>query len=477
MKRNILLLLFSLFATPYSQALEKLDHNKLATEFVSTLNSRNLKNIEQFVQHHFSPTALARWEGTGKDRYSEYSMNIALFHGRFDSISSELDESNGQIRHINKVYSKNTDMYYNLFINFNTDPSHAITGWYLREAPQKLNKKVITESQLIEEVAQYTEQLSKNGTFSGTVLLAKNDNILFSHAAGLASYRYKVNNNINTKFQIGSMNKMFTSVAVLQLIESGKVSLHDPITKFIDRRIFGSGNFEHIQIRHLLTHTSGIGGMSGFDDIQNEARSLADILPLFKSVDITFEPGTQWQYSNTGMMLLGHLIETVSGENYYDYIDKHIYQKADMTNSGSFDLDVPVENTARNYWFSIKTKQLTENLMLQSVKGLPAGGGYSTVNDLHKFALAMQNGSLVGPQLANRALTAKPELNAESWGYGFSVRKTDAGLVVGHNGAHLGMTARLNVYQDKGYILAVLGNLQTSAWPIVAKVDQLMNHL
>uniref|UniRef100_UPI003D0DA197 serine hydrolase domain-containing protein n=1 Tax=Pseudoalteromonas sp. TaxID=53249 RepID=UPI003D0DA197 len=245
----------------------------------------------------------------------------------------------------------------------------------------------------------------------------------------------------------------------------------------IDKSILGKGDFSKIKIRHLLSHTSGIGNISGYDEIQNKVRSLKDIQHLYTSIDATFEPGTEWRYSNTGMVLLGQVIENVTGENYYDYINENVYKKANMQQSGSYDLDVPVKNTARNYWFSVETGQVTENLMFQSVKGGPAGGGYSTVGDLHKFAMAMQNAQLVSRELSNKALSAKPELNAPNWGYGFSVRSSAGNTTVGHNGSHLGMTARLNMYQEKGYILVVLGNFQSSAWPVVAKVDQLIKRL
>ena len=263
----------------------------------------------------------------------------------------------------------------------------------------------------------------------------------------------------------------------MQLVETGKISLDDPLTKFIDKNLLGKGNFEKIKIRHLLSHTSGIGNISGYSEIQNKIRSLKDIEHLYNSIDSTFEPGSQWRYSNEGMMLLGQVIESVTGESYFDYINQNVYQKANMKQSGSFDLDVPVKNTARNYWFSVETGQITENLMFQSVKGGPAGGGYSTVGDLHKFALALQNGALISRELTQVALTEKPELNAPNWGFGFSIRNSDGNTVIGHNGAHLGMTARLNMYQEEGYILVVLGNFQSSAWPVVAKIDQLIKRL
>ena len=474
----ITLIIFISCISQQAQATKELDYNNLANQFITVLNSKDLNKVEGFVVKNFSPDSLARWDGTGKDRYVGYSINTALFHGELNVISTELETSNNRIRHISKVYSKNTEMQHEVVILFNNEPLQAITGWYIEADPQNPDSKgSFTESQLVNEVKVYTERLAKNGAFSGTILLAKHNNVLFNAAYGLASHRYDVKNNLDTKFQIGSMNKMFTSVAILQLIEAGKLSLDDSLTKFIDKSLLGKGDFEKIKIRHLLSHTSGIGNMSGYSEIENKVRSLKDIQHLYTSINTTFEPGTQWRYSNTGVTLLGQIIENVTGENYFDFINKNIYQKANMQQSGSFDLDVPVKNTARNYWFSVETGQVTENLMFQSVKGGPAGGGYSTVGDLHKFALAMQNGGLLSLELSKVALTAKPELNAPNWGYGFSVRNSEGNTIVGHNGSHLGMTARLNMYMDKGYILVVLGNYQSSAWPVVAKVDQLIKRL
>ncbi|ALQ07368.1 serine hydrolase domain-containing protein [Pseudoalteromonas fuliginea] len=476
MKRYLVTLLF-LITIICNQALaaDKLNYNKLADEFISVLNSKDLKQVEDFIVKNFSPDALSRWDNTGKDRYVGYSMNVALFHGSLSLLSTELDTSNNRIQHISKVYSKNTDMQYEIVIDFNEE--QAVTGWFVGENPKSLDMISLTESQLVNEVKNYSNLLAINGIFSGTILLAKGNKVLFTKAHGLASRRYDVKNNLDTKFQIGSMNKMFTSVAILQLVEAGKVLLDDPITKFIDKTLLGKGDFDKIQIHHLLSHTSGIGNIAGFDEIQHKVRSLEDIQHLYSSIETTFKPGSQWRYSNTGMLLLGQVIESVTKESYFKYIDKNIYQKANMQHSGSFDLDVPIKNTARNYWFSVETGEITENLMFQSVKGGPAGGGYSTVGDLYKFALAMQNGTLISRKLSQEALTSKPELGAENWGYGFSVRGADNNKIVGHNGAHLGMTARLNMYQDKGYILVVLGNFQSSAWPIVAKVDQLIERL
>ncbi|MGS0536378.1 serine hydrolase domain-containing protein [Pseudoalteromonas sp. SaAl2] len=158
-------------------------------------------------------------------------------------------------------------------------------------------------------------------------------------------------------------------------------------------------------------------------------------------------------------------------------MQQHIYQKAGMTDSGSFDLDVPIKNTARSYWYSFETNAITENLMKQAVKGGPAGGGYSTVGDLHRFALSLMSNRLLNSELTSQATSAKPEMLSPNYGYGFSVRGDEGNQIIGHNGAHLGMSAQLNIYRDKGYILAVLGNSSGGAEPIVIAANSLIEQL
>ena len=177
------------------------------------------------------------------------------------------------------------------------------------------------------------------------------------------------------------------------------------------------------------------------------------------------------------MRMLGHVIEAVTQQSYYDFIATQIYNKAGMGHSGSFDLDVPVKNTARSYWYSVDTNRITENLMMQGVKGDPAGGGFSTVGDLHKFALALNNKQLLNTATVQLATSAKPELNSPNYGFGFSVRGAKGNQIIGHNGSHLGMSAQLNIYRDKGYILAVLGNTGGGTTPIVYAMNELMSQL
>ncbi len=473
--------IFLILLLPYSVAAKQPDESQLDTsivveEFLTVFNSNDVGAITKYVDDHFAQQSLNRWQGTGRERYIGYITSTANLHKQLNLKSITKNLQNQTLRVTSHVYSNATGLSYDSVILF--DQQHKVTNWYLSLNDEfELADEYVTELKVTQAIENLTEKLAKRGVFSGTVLFAKGDKVLFTKAYGLASRRYDIKNNLTTKFQIGSMNKMFTSVGIMQLIEANKLSLDDKLTQYMDRDYFGVGDFDAITIEQLLTHTSGLGDIAGFEAKQSQIRSLQDSLPLYKNIPLNFKPGSQWQYSSTGMRMLGHVIESVSKQDYYAFIQQHIYQKAGMTDSGSFDLDVPIKNTARSYWYSFETNAITENLMKQAVKGGPAGGGYSTVGDLHKFALSLMSNRLLNSELTSQATSAKPEMLSPNYGYGFSVRGDEGNQIIGHNGAHLGMSAQLNIYRDKGYILAVLGNNSDAAEPIVFAANSLMKQL
>lgn len=474
---QIILLLVLAYPVAAKQPDEpQLDTSIIVEEFLTVFNSNDVETITKYVDEYFAQQSLNRWQGTGRERYIGYITNMANLHKQLNLKSTTQSLQNQTLRVTSHVDSNTTGLSYDSVILF--DQQHKITNWYLSLNDEfELADENVTELKVTQAIENLTEKLAKRGAFSGTVLFAKGDKVLFTKAYGLASRRYDIKNNLTTKFQIGSMNKMFTSVGIMQLIEANKLSLDDKLTQYMDRDYFGVGDFDSITIEQLLTHTSGLGDIAGFEAKQSHIRSLQDSLPLYKNIPLNFKPGSQWQYSSTGMRMLGHVIESVSKQDYYAFIQQHIYQKAGMTDSGSFDLDVPIKNTARNYWYSFETNAITENLMKQAVKGGPAGGGYSTVGDLHRFALLLINHQLLNSELTSQATSAKPEMLSPNYGYGFSVRGDEGNQIIGHNGAHLGMSAQLNIYRDKGYILAVLGNSSGGAEPIVIAANSLIEQL
>ena len=324
--------------------------------------------------------------------------------------------------------------------------------------------------------------LVETDEFSGAVLVANGHTILFKHAYGLASQRYHVPNQVDTKFNLGSMNKMFTGVAIVQLAEQRKLSFDDTIDHYLP-------DYPHeiaskVTIHHLLTHTSGMGTYFNerFDKVWAELRAVEDFIPLFRDDPLSFEPGERYQYSNSGFILLGAIIERVTGQDYFSYVRDHIYQPANMTDTDAYEMDHSISNLAIGYTRRGEHGELApgerrNNLFLHVVKGGPAGGGFSTVDDLHRFSLALQEHRLLSPEYTDILLTGKVVRanNGAKYAYGFGDETFNGHRIVGHNGGAPGISSRLNIYLDMGYTVAVLSNYDP---PIADKVAaQIREHL
>ena len=182
------------------------------------------------------------------------------------------------------------------------------------------------------------------------MLVARNGTVIYSDAKGLADRENRTPNTLETKFRMGSMNKMFTATAVLQLVQAGKVKLDAPLgtylTDYPNRDVATK-----VTIHHLLTHTGGTGDIFGpeFDAHRLELKTLGDYVKLYGARGLEFEPGSKWEYSNYGFLLLGVIVEKVSGQSYYDYVRDHIFKPAGMTGSGSEPEDVAVPGRANGY--------------------------------------------------------------------------------------------------------------------------------
>lgn len=317
-----------------------------------------------------------------------------------------------------------------------------------------------SDSTIKQRATDIMERASARG-FSGAVLIARRSDPLFAGAYGLANRSYAVPNTLKTKFNLGSMNKMFTAVAIMQLVESKQLKLTDPLSKHLDESWLAKVDLDKVQIQHLLSHTSGLGGYFN-EEFENSSRakfrSITDYKSLIASDELGFEPGTSWRYSNTGYLLLGAVIEKVTGESYFDYIRKHVYQPAGMTNSDCFELDRPNENLAYGYWKD--GDHWRNNLFLHVLKGGPAGGGYSTLGDLLRFSGALTSGKLLSPQRTRQLVTPKP--NSPSYGFGFEVSQTPTGLIAGHSGGFPGIESHLSIFLDKGVTLVILCNADNS---------------
>jgi CubicO group peptidase (beta-lactamase class C family) len=362
-------------------------------------------------------------------------------------------------------------------LEFDKSENFLIDGlsFNIARRPSNVKESNLSEEQFLQMTKDVIQRVAKQDVFSGALLIAKGDKILFTDACGEASKRFHAPNNIETKFNLGSMNKMFTATAIAQLVEKGLLSFQDRIDKYVDESWLPKEITSKITVHHLLTHTSGLGSyfnetyMNGSKALY---RKVNDFKPLVKGDKPAFEPGKRFRYSNTGMLLLGVVIESVTGQSYFDYIRENIYELAGMKNSDSYEMDYPVENLAIGYSPDRTSKYSWQNNLFKHViKGGPAGGGFSTVGDLHRFALALQAGKLVSED--SLKILWKDYVGA-GYGYGFTIEEGQNGKVVGHGGGFPGINGRLDIYLDKGYIVAVLSNYDNGASPVAQKISELL---
>jgi len=372
---------------------------------------------------------------------------------------------------------------WNIRVELESESSHlvkAIATWPADRPADPTPLPKLTGQQIVDELARYVDKLAQADVFSGVVLLAKADKPLLFKAYGQASKSFSIPNRVDTKFNLGSMNKMFTAVAICQLVERGKLSYDHPVgdylgSDWLDPEIAGK-----VKVAHLLCHTSGLGNIFT-DRFMKSSRSLyravEDYKPLVADQKLAFEPGTKWQYSNAGFLLLGAIIEKVAGQSYFDYVRNNVFVPAGMHDSDSYEMDRPVPNLAIGYdkEFNDNGYTFKNNLFEHLIKGCPAGGGFSTAGDLLRFSEALRTGRLVSAATRDALLSPKPELNSRTYGYGFETEKEDRlGQVVGHSGGFPGISSRLDMYLDLGYTVVVLSNYSHGSQAIVGKSKQLL---
>jgi CubicO group peptidase (beta-lactamase class C family) len=304
-----------------------------------------------------------------------------------------------------------------------------------------------------------TERTSAD-RFSGVVLVAREGRLLFEKSYGLADREKKIVNSTATRFRLGSMNKMFTAVAALQLVEKGKLDLDAPIGKYLE----AYPNQElasKVTLRHLLTHTGGTGDIFGpdFERQRLDLKTLDDYLKLYGNRSLQFAPGARASYSNYGFILAGALIEKASGMSYYDYVKRHIFEPAGMASTDSLPESEAV--TRRSKGYMKKDNSWVDNSATLPWRGTSAGGGYSTAGDLLKFATALESGKLLGKDLLAQATRTAQSRIGGGYGFGFGVSTSPAGY--GHGGGAPGMNAILRVLPESKVVIVVLANLDPPA--------------
>jgi CubicO group peptidase (beta-lactamase class C family) len=293
---------------------------------------------------------------------------------------------------------------------------------------------------------------------SGAVIVSRHGETLHDAVYGYADRAAQQPNTLETRFRVGSMNKMFTGVAVLQLAQAGRVELDDAVVRHLPD--YPNPAFAaQVSIRHLLNHTGGAGDFFGpqFREHRLQLRDPKDFVALLGDRAPEFEPGTQYRYANYGFILLGRIIEAASGRSYDDYVQAHVFDAAGMSRTGAQPEDAAVEGRAVGYMDS--PAGLVRNDPTLPYRGTPAGGGYSTIGDLVRFAEALTAGKLLDPPSMQPMGAGGVEIEpGVSYGAGFQELQRTGVRSLGHSGGAPGMNGTLLISPDTGYVVAALAN-------------------
>lgn len=384
-----------------------------------------------------------------------------------------------------------TGLWYRLTLKVEPAPPHRITEYASqRTRPPAGARKGLSKRGLIREIGAFLNRLAAADAFSGAVLVAKGGRPVYVAARGMASRAYHVPNRVDTKFNIASVGKTFTAVAVAQLIEQKKLSLTDTVGKLLpdypNRQVA-----EKVTVHHLLSHSSGMGDVHGAKYVCRKSvlRQVRDYFPLFADEPLAFEPGARMQYSNAGYILLGAIVEQVSGENYFDYIRRHVFAPAGMTDTDFYEADADTPNHATGYtnfqdmgddYFQFRLGRRRNTTLYGGVKGNPQGGASSTAADLLRFSVALREHRLLGASsleqmTARKFFFRKYAAGDIYYGYGFELEEVDGRRVVGHGGGDLGISTVLRWYPDSGdYTVVILSNYDRGGIIAVDKLQEMI---
>lgn len=319
----------------------------------------------------------------------------------------------------------------------------------VRQDPQHM-----PQDEALKALDAFATHLAETDRFSGVLVIEQNGKRLYGKAFGLADRENNVPVSMDTPFLFASQGKMFTAVAVLQLIHSGKLGFDDSIGKYLTG--YPNREMAKVTIRQLLAHQGGTGdiGVLQPEEGGNRAwvRCIDDLIKLNGNKAPSFEPGSEFEYSNYGFVLLGAVVEKISGQSYYAYLDEHVFGPAGMTATSYPDIE-HMSGTARGY-----AQQSTGNLVSSADqlpwRGTPAGGGVTTADDEVRFVEALKAGKLIPATLLSEAIKQQTDW----YGYGFISSGPDVFPHWGHGGGAAGNSAALSIYPTNNMTMACPSN-------------------
>jgi CubicO group peptidase (beta-lactamase class C family) len=345
-----------------------------------------------------------------------------------------------------------------------------------------------------ETLDAYFQGREEQGTFSGVILITRGETELYSGAFGYASRAWKIRNTLDVRFDTASITKLFTTVAMLQLIDRHVLAFETSAIEYLG--LEGTRISKDVHVFHLLTHTSGIG-----DDCEEEAgekyedlwktrpnysiRNTEDFLPQFIHKEPNFAPGQGCRYCNCSFVLLGLMIEKATGMSYRDYVRSHVFEKAGMTHSDFFDMGQVNEMVAEGCDPIRKEDEKIagwkRNIYSYPPIGSPDGGAHVTARDLDRFFRAIQSGKLISQESTEAILSPHVEYKEKDgwtmkYGYCFWFYIEKHGNVVccQKEGVNAGASAVLRHFPVQDINVIILSNMEEGVWEPVWKIHELV---
>ena len=319
-------------------------------------------------------------------------------------------------------------------------------------------------SEKVQKIDDLMNQYSDYMQFNGSVLVANNGEVILKKGYGLANMEWGIPNSPNTKHRVGSITKQFTSMLIMQLVEEGKLELDKPVTTYL--KDYPGKTGDQVTIHHLLTHTSGVPNMTSFpgffENMSRDPYSVKELTQVFADSSLVFNPGEKFAYSNSGYVLLGAIIEEVTGKSYEEVLHERILDPLNMKDTGYDHFEEIIKNRSTGY--EQKGSKFTNSKYLDMSIPYAAGSLYSTVEDLYKWHKALLENKLISEESKEIMFTAHKKMGPQAAAYGWFVghqkfgQEKDSVFTTVHSGGINGYSALITRIPNDDALIVLLNN-------------------
>ena len=317
-----------------------------------------------------------------------------------------------------------------------------------------LQPATATPDTLAEHLATHMDNLAVRGAFTGSVLVAREGQILLSQGYGFADHAQQIPNSAETRFRICSITKQFTAMAILMLQQRGALDVHDTVCSYLDPC---PSTWQAITIHHLLVHTSGIPDfvdLPDYESFKGLPTTPLELIARFRDLPLLFSPGDTWSYSNSGYIVLGYIIERVSGQTYADFIQDNIFTPLHMEDSGYDPAETTIAIGYLDRWDVAG--------YIDASVAYAAGALYSTVEDMYRWDQALYTEQLLPQDLLDDLFAPYADTPIGSYGYGWFTSREYNQQVISHGGGGDGFITLIKRFPRDQVTLILLSNREST---------------